>query len=99
MPTITDELLFKVQMGSGGHEYMVYTSGRIEGFGEGAIVCNYYPQLLASVYVHASGANGIASDLSCPTSRRTADLAGAAHATPEYPASNGITISTAPGEK
>lgn len=38
-----EEILFRVIVG--GHEYTIYTTGRIEGFGEGAIVVNYYPQL------------------------------------------------------
>lgn len=77
------EILFRVLMGVGGHEFRIFTDGGIEGFGEGAVVVNYYPQLLASAWVHGSGANGIASDPACPTSKCTEDLVGAAHSTPE----------------
>lgn len=28
------------------HEYIVYPNGEIEGFGEGALVFNYFPQLV-----------------------------------------------------
>jgi hypothetical protein len=75
------EVLFKVVVRE--HEYVMYTNGQIEGFGEGAVVVNYYPLLAASLYVHASGANGIASAPSCPTSKCNEDLVGATHATAE----------------
>jgi hypothetical protein len=77
----TKNILFKVIFRE--HEYVMYTNGQIEGFGEGAVVVNYYPLLADSIYVHASGANGIASAPSCPTSKCNEDLVGAAHATAE----------------
>jgi hypothetical protein len=40
---MTGQILFRVI--SDGREYVVYTDGTIEGFGEGAIVFNYYPHL------------------------------------------------------
>jgi hypothetical protein len=41
------ELLFKILLGIGGHEFVAYTDGSIEGFGEGAIVFNHHPTILA----------------------------------------------------
>lgn len=38
-------------MGTGGHEYVIYDTGEIEGFVEGAIVYNWYPTLLQSALV------------------------------------------------
>ena len=77
------ELLFKVLMGIGGHEYVIYTNGEIEGFGEGAFVVNCYDQLLALDRVQRSGANGISSSDAATRSGRRDDLAGASHSTPE----------------
>jgi len=32
----------------GKKEYRIYSDGRIEGFGEGVIIVNYFPHLLAT---------------------------------------------------
>ena len=93
-----EELLFKV-IGSEGHEFAVYTNGRIEGFGEGALVFNFYPELLATAYVAALGANGIDPDPCSPTSRCTEDAIGAGHSAPLKAAINTRAILAAPGEK
>jgi hypothetical protein len=76
------QLLFKVMMGVGGHEYRVYEDGEIEGFGDGAIVINYFPALLSMYLAQASSPSGI-SDPTCDTRPRSFDLAGAAHGEPE----------------
>jgi len=39
------DLLFRVI--DKGHEYKIYSNGEIEGFGDGALVFNYFPQLAA----------------------------------------------------
>jgi hypothetical protein len=36
-------LLFRVI--DKGHEYKIYSNGEIEGFGDGALVFNYFPQV------------------------------------------------------
>jgi len=40
------DLLFRVIEGE--KEYRIYSNGQIEGFGEGAIVINYFDRLLAT---------------------------------------------------
>jgi hypothetical protein len=60
-------ILFKVLMGVGGHEYVVYTDGTVEGFGEGAIVFNYHPELVAVEVARHSGANGTLAAPVCET--------------------------------
>ncbi len=47
------EVLFKV-VAAGGHQYVAYTNGEIEGFGDGAIAINRYPSLLMSALAHSS---------------------------------------------
>ena len=37
------DLLFRVI--DKGHEYKIYSNGEIEGFGDGALVFNYFPQV------------------------------------------------------
>jgi hypothetical protein len=36
------DLLFKVVLRDSGHEYNIYTTGEIEGFGDDALVFNYF---------------------------------------------------------
>ena len=68
----------------GGHDYVIYTDGQIEGFGEGAIVFNYFPPLLDldRVQRSLSLAKGISSAPEDPTSNLTSDLTGAGHSAP-----------------
>jgi hypothetical protein len=49
---MSKQLLFKVKMVTGEHEYKIYTNGEIEGFGEGALVFNHFPSLLIESLVH-----------------------------------------------
>jgi len=65
-------------MGIGGHEYVIYENGEIEGFGEGAIIFNNYPQLLASEVVQASK-KGRSAAPSHPATILTHDREGIAH--------------------
>jgi hypothetical protein len=76
------EILFRVLMGVGGHEFVIYTNGEIAGFGEGAIIFNYYDALLDSARVHWAEEKGTDPNPSCPTTGRRPDLAGAGHSTP-----------------
>jgi hypothetical protein len=39
------QLLFKVI--SGGREYSIYTNGSVSGFGDGAMIVNYFDLLVA----------------------------------------------------
>jgi hypothetical protein len=71
-------ILFQVFQGVSGNKYTIYDNGDIEGFGDGAIISNYYPQLLA-IEIQAKG---MPSAPSCDTSIRTADRAGAGHSSP-----------------
>jgi hypothetical protein len=48
------QVLFKVKKGVDGHEYIIYTNGDVEGFGEGALVFNYYPSLIRELHAHQS---------------------------------------------
>lgn len=41
--------LFEVQMGHGGHRYIIYTNGEIEGFGDGCIIFNYFFTIVADL--------------------------------------------------
>ena len=77
-----DELLFRVRMGIEGHEYSVYTSGRAEGFGEGALIFNHYPNILRTA-IQDSGSNGIPSAPACETKMPTSERLGAGHSAPE----------------
>lgn len=45
------QVLFKVLVGVGGHKYIIFADGSIEGFGEGAIIFNYHPNLISSAFV------------------------------------------------
>jgi hypothetical protein len=38
------QLLFRVTVGD--HDYVVYTNGDVEGFGENAVVFNHFPSLV-----------------------------------------------------
>lgn len=40
------ELLFRITMGHGGHQYEIYDNGEIKGFGEGAIIFNRHSLLV-----------------------------------------------------
>jgi len=92
------EILFKVLAGVGGHEYVIYTNGEIDGFGEGAIVINYYPALV-DYAVYGPGAKGISSAPVLVTSGCASRLVGASHGTPEYAAMSTSASSAATGEK
>ena len=53
------DLLFRVIEGE--KEYRIYSNGQIEGFGEGAIVINYFDRLLATaIQKHAHLHNHLA---------------------------------------
>lgn len=56
LTAIAEGELFRVE--ADGRTYRIFTDGRIEGFGPGAIIFNYYPRLAAESIVRAS---------SCPT--------------------------------
>jgi hypothetical protein len=92
------QLLFKVTMGVGGHEYTIYTNGEIEGFGAGALIVNYYPALLASDRVQRPE-NGTPSAPAFTTRACTSDLAGAGQRTPECSAMSDCPTPVAPVEK
>jgi hypothetical protein len=80
------QVLFRVLMGIGGHEYIVYADGDIEGFGEGAIITNFHDALLGMAVErdrHQRSAKGMSSNLLSPAMSRTSDCIGAEHATPE----------------
>lgn len=51
-------VVFKVIVGD--HEYVMYSDGHVEGFGENAIVCNYHPQLMAIEHAQARPETGAA---------------------------------------
>jgi hypothetical protein len=77
------ELLFKVTMGVGGHEYLIYTNGDVEGFGEGAIIFNHHPQIVMRCLAQASLAKGMAERADDSTTvQLTSDRLGAGHSTP-----------------
>jgi hypothetical protein len=76
------KILFKVLTGVVDHGYVIYDNGEIEGFGEGAIVFNYYPALVEDA-IYRSGAKGISSAPACETRMCTSFLVGASHGTPE----------------
>ena len=42
------QILFKIIVRSTRHEYVIYDNGEAEGFPEGCIISNHYPNLLAS---------------------------------------------------
>ena len=67
-------------MGVSGHTYAIYDNGEIEGFGKGALICNYYPALLA--YDRVQRAKGTSSEPSCTTRSSTSDLDGAGQLSP-----------------
>jgi hypothetical protein len=67
-------------MGVGGHEYVIYDNGEIDGFGPGAIVFNNYPQLLAS-QIQALR-NGMSAASACPATIVRDERSGAEHSTP-----------------
>jgi predicted RNA-binding protein with EMAP domain len=41
------KLLFQVN--SGKREYKIYTNGDVSGFGDEALIANYYPELIAQL--------------------------------------------------
>ena len=75
-------LLFKVAMGVGGHEYVIYDNGEIEGFGEGAIIFNYHSVLMGEAIARTYLEKGISIAPECPTTQEASDRFGAAHSTP-----------------
>jgi hypothetical protein len=78
------QMLFKVSCPS-GREYVIYDNGEIQGFEDGAIIFNNYPQLLASeiqsVLAQAVGKQTSITP-SLPATALTADLEGASHPMP-----------------
>ena len=70
-------------MGHGGHRYVIYDNGEIEGFGNGAIIYNHYPQRLLENYQLEESKGIVEFGLPQATSDVTADSLGAAHGTPE----------------
>jgi len=76
------KVLFRVLMGIGGHEYVIYDNGDIEGFGEGAIVFSHYPFLLLASERAQGIAKGISSDPAHEIITPTSDFAGPEHSTP-----------------
>lgn len=46
----TKQILFRVQ--NAEHNYVIYTNGEIEGFGQGALVFNYFPAILKEAVAH-----------------------------------------------
>ena len=73
------ELLFKVIMGVGGREYLIYDNGEIEGFGAGALIFNYHPQLVAMAVAQAKGTSAMSEP---PTTILVSDLSGASQTSP-----------------
>jgi hypothetical protein len=73
-------LVFKVCM-PGGHEYRLHEDGKIEGFGDGAVLFNYYP-LLVREAIYSSGANGMCSSPAQDTKIATSERLGGGHLTP-----------------
>jgi hypothetical protein len=49
------KLLFKVTTRSTGHEYKIFANGEVEGFGNGALIFNYFPILAREIEVSALG--------------------------------------------
>ena len=92
------QLLFKIVRRTDGHEYNIFTDGRIEGFEKGCSIFNRYPMLL-HLAAQSSDKNGIASSPSLLVGVSTEDRAGAEHGTPPNAEISGIAIATAPGEK
>jgi hypothetical protein len=80
------QVLFRVIMGVGGHEYVIYTDGQVEGFGDGAVINNYYRARIWSAVeadrCQRSTANSISRSPELTTDSPTDDLSGAAHSTP-----------------
>jgi hypothetical protein len=77
----TRQVLFKVLMGVGGHEYVIYDNGEIEGFGNGAIILNWFPALQANAYVEGLR-KGQSSFAESTANGLTSALVGAGHGTP-----------------
>jgi len=101
MPQSNKEVLFKVA-NRVGHEYVIYTDGSIEGFGEATIITNLHDALVDMAVQRdrfQRSANEIPSNLSSPAISLTSDCTGAEHGTPEQPAINCIATLAAPGEK
>ena len=75
------ELLFRVH--SDGREYLIYSNGQVEGFGENPEIVNYFPLLQKSLLAQwAAGA--IKSDhlRSSATNTDNVEPTGVSHVTP-----------------
>ena len=68
------------------HEYVIYTSGEIQGFEPGGMVTNLFPELRDhAIHVdrlQRDSAKGIPAKL-CATETSTSSMDGGAHSTPE----------------
>lgn len=59
---MSSQLLFRV-VDKSGHEFLIYTDGKVEGFGEEANVYNYHPQIVRSAMVSSKTESGREIDL------------------------------------
>ncbi len=79
-PIAAKEILFRVY--AEGREYVIFSNGEVDGFGQDSFVYNYYPSCLYYFLV----AKGIVVDdnaLASPTDNAKPSLTGAGHSLPE----------------